>query len=92
MRYSPDKILRLRSLQQGQSSNQGVTYFPQKCPYQVSTSYTLWMPRYSPEKILKSQGQYSKDKGQGHTMKMHTYTPQQMSLPYLLVTIYIMHP
>ena len=25
---------------------------PSQCPYQVSTSYTLWFPRYSPEKIL----------------------------------------
>ena len=24
---------------------------PNQCPYQVSTSYTLWFPRYSLEKI-----------------------------------------
>ena len=25
---------------------------PDQCPYQVSTSYTLWFPRYGPDKIL----------------------------------------
>ena len=28
------------------------TYTPNQCPYQVSTSYTLQFPRYSPDKIL----------------------------------------
>ena len=28
------------------------TTSPNQCPYQVSTSYTLRFPRYSPEKIL----------------------------------------
>ena len=47
---------RSRSLQ-GQRSNQGQTmtlhtYTPNQCPYNVSTSYTLQFPRYSPDKIL----------------------------------------
>ena len=29
------------------------TYTPNQCPYQVSTSYTLRLPRFSPDKILK---------------------------------------
>ena len=29
------------------------TYTPNQCPYQVSTSYTLQFPRYSPDKILE---------------------------------------
>ena len=40
---------------------------PNKCPYQVSTSYTLW---------LLQKGQRS---NQGHTMMLHTYNPQRMS-------------
>ena len=28
-------------------------YTPNQCPYQVSTSYTLQFPRYSPDKIFK---------------------------------------
>ena len=51
------KFNRSRSLWQGQKSNQCHTmmlhtYTPNQCPYQVSTSYTLWFPRYSPDKIL----------------------------------------
>ena len=30
----------------------GHTYTPNQCPYQVSTSYTLRFPRYTPDKIL----------------------------------------
>ena len=29
------------------------TTHPSQCPYQVSTLYTLWFPRYSPNKIFK---------------------------------------
>ena len=52
------RFYRSRSLQQGQRSNQGHamtlhTYTPNQCPYQVSTSYTLQFPRYSPDKIFK---------------------------------------
>ena len=47
-----------RSLRQGQRSNQGHTmklhiYTPNQYPYQLSTSYTLWFPRYSPDKIFQ---------------------------------------
>ena len=51
------RFYRLTSLRQGQSSNQGQTlmlhtYTTKQCPYQVSSSYTIWFPRYSPDKIL----------------------------------------
>ena len=29
-----------------------MTLDPNQCPYQVSTSYTLWFPRYSPDKLF----------------------------------------
>ena len=52
------RFYRSRSLRQGQRSNQGQTmtlhtYTPNQYPYQVSTSYTLRFPRYSPDKIFK---------------------------------------
>ena len=51
------QLYRSRSLQQGQRSNQGHTmtlhtYTPNQFRYQISTSYTLRFPRYSPDKIL----------------------------------------
>ena len=53
-----------------------------QCPYQASTFYTLWFPRYSLDKILyvkvTTQDQRS---NQGQTMTLHTYTPYSMSLP-----------
>ena len=47
----------LRLLQQGKRSNQGHTmmlhtYISSQCPYQVSSSYTLWFLRYSPVKLF----------------------------------------
>ena len=48
------RFYRSRSLWQGQWSNQGHTMtLHTYTPYQVSTSYTLQFPRYSPEKILQ---------------------------------------
>ena len=49
------RFYRSRSLQQGQRSNHDVAQLhpPNQCPYQVSTSYTLQFPRYSPDKIFK---------------------------------------
>ena len=51
------RFYRSRSLWQGQRSNQGHTKCtptsPNKWPYQVSTSDTLRLPRYSPDKIFK---------------------------------------
>ena len=57
------RFYRSRSLQQGQSSNQGQTmtlhtYTPNQCHYRVSTSYTLQFPRYSLEKILLNTQQW----------------------------------
>ena len=39
----------------GQNHGQAMTlhtYSPNQCPYQVSTSYTLWFLRYSPDKLI----------------------------------------
>ena len=46
-----------RSLWQGQRSNQGhprrcTLTPPNQCPYQLSTSYTLWFLRFSPDKLF----------------------------------------
>ena len=51
------RFYRSRLLQQHQRSNPGQammlhTYIPNQCLYQVTTSYTLWFSRYSPERIL----------------------------------------
>ena len=51
------RFYRSSSLRQGQRSNQGDTmmlhtYYPNQCPHQVSASYTLQFPKYSPDKIL----------------------------------------
>ena len=50
------RFYRSRSLRQGQRSYQGHTmmlhtYIPNRCPYQISTSYTLWFLRYSLDKV-----------------------------------------
>ena len=81
------KFERSRSLQQDQRSNQGHamtlhTYTPSICPYQVSTSETLQLPRYSPTRHYRPrllwQGQRL---NQGYTITQHTYNPQPMFLP-----------
>ena len=56
---SPDKILYVkvtmdRSKVKSRSHQVCCTYPPpNQCPYQVSTSNTLWFPRYSPDKLLE---------------------------------------
>ena len=46
---------------------------PNQYPYQVSTSYTLQFPRYSPDKILEVKVTTARS-NQGQTMTLHTYT------------------
>ena len=51
------RFYKSRPLWQDQRSNHGqtmtlLTYTPNQYPYQISTSYTLRFPRYSPDKIL----------------------------------------
>ena len=46
------------------------------------TFYTLQFPRFDPVKIFKLKVTMARLK-QGHTMTLHTYTPQPMSLPCL---------
>ena len=48
---------------------------PNQCPYQASTSYTLWFPRYCLDKIYRSRSlQQGQRSNQGQTMTLHTYT------------------
>ena len=57
---------------------------PHQFPYQVSTSYTLQFPRYSPGKIFKLKVTTARS-NQGHTMTLHTYThppPPPNQFPY----------
>ena len=86
------RYYRSRSLQQYQRSNQGQTMtlhtcIPNQCPYQVSTSYTLRLPRYSPDKILqvKVTTARSKVKSRSHHDIVHlhylTNVPTKYQLP-----------
>ena len=84
-----------RSLQQGQRSNQGHTmtlhtYTPNQCPYQVSTSYTLQFPRYSPDKILyvKVTTARSKVKSRSHHDVAHLHLLTNVPTKYQLPTPY----
>ena len=86
------RFYRSRSLRQGQRSNQGHimklhTYTPNQYRYQVSTSYTLRFPRYSPDKILqvKVTTARSKVKSRSHhdVADLHPLTnvPTKYQLP-----------
>ena len=59
---------------------------PNQCPYQVSTSYTLRLPRYSPDKILQVKVTTARS-NQGQTMRLHTYNPPTQC-PYQVSTSY----
>ena len=66
------------------------TYTPNQYPYQVSTSYTLQFPRYSPDKILKVKvtTARSKVKSRSHHDVAHLHpltnvpTKYQLPAPY----------
>ena len=88
LRYSPDKILKVKvtsatSKVKSRSHHdvahlQPLTNVPAK--YQLPTPYgcrDIARTRFSNSRSLR-QGQRS---NQGHTMMLHTYTPQPMSLP-----------
>ena len=84
------RFYRSRSLRQGQRSNQGQimtlhNYTPNQCPYQVSTSYTLRFPRYSPDKIF-----WSRSLRQGQILvRPRCCTPTQPNqCPYHISTSY----
>ena len=51
----PDKIFKLKvtttRLNEGHTMTLH-TYYPNRCPYKVSTSYTLWFLRYSSDKLF----------------------------------------
>ena len=63
---------------------------PKQCPYQVSTSYTLWFPRYIPDKILlvKVTTARSNVKSRSHHEAAYLHpltnnpTKYQLSTPY----------
>ena len=57
---------------------------PNKCLNQVSTFYTLRNPRNSLDNILKLMLITARS-NQGHTMMFHTYNPQSMSLPSIIL-------
>ena len=88
LRYSPDKILKVKvtsatSKVKSRSHHdvahlRPLTNVPAK--YQLPTPYgcrDIARTRFSNSRSLR-QGQRS---NQGHTMTLHTYTPQPMSLP-----------
>ena len=72
------KFYRLRSLGQDQRSTKVTSrctpIILNQCPYQVSSSYNLWFPRYNPDNILQVKVTTTRS-NQGHTMTLHTYTP-----------------
>ena len=56
--YSQDKILHVDTTAMSKvksRSQHDVAHLhpPNQCPYQVSTSYTLQFPRYSPDKVIQ---------------------------------------
>ena len=89
------RFYRSRSLWQGQRSNQGhtmtlYTYTSYQCLYQVSTSYTLWFPRYSLDKILwvKVTTASSKVKSRSHHGVVHLHPLTNVPTKYQLPTPY----
>ena len=89
------RLYRSRSLWEGQRSNQGHTmtlhtYTPKQCPYQVSTSYTLRFPRYSPDKIFKLKVTLarSKVKSRSHHDVAHLQPLTNVPTKYQLPTPY----
>ena len=66
------------------------TIIPNQCACQVSTFYTVWFLRYSPDKILNVQGHYNKVKGQINalpsccqpTLPTNVPTKCQLPIPY----------
>ena len=90
LRYSPVKLYRSRSLRQGQIKVTPWCCTPtphNQCSYQISTSYTLRFPRYSPDKILKVKIQTTRQKvkSRSHHDIAHlqplTYVPATYQLP-----------
>ena len=63
---------------------------PNQCPYQVSTSYTLQFPRYSPDKILyvKVTTARSKVKSRSHHDVAHLHSLTNVPTKYQLPTPY----
>ena len=66
------------------------TYTPNQCPHPVSTSYTLWFPWYSPDKIfkLKETTARSKVKSRSHHDVAHLHPLTNVPTKYQLPTPY----
>ena len=63
---------------------------PNQCPYQVSTSYTLQFPRYSPDKVLKVKviTARSKVKSRSHHDVAYLHPLTNVPTKYQLPTLY----
>ena len=81
-RYNRTKFYRSTSLQLCQRPTQG--------PYQVSTSYILWFPRYSPDKVFKLNFTVtrSKVKSRSHHDIAHLHPLTNVPIKYQLPTPY----
>ena len=90
------RFYRLRSLWQGQIQIRCTPTPPNQCPYQVTTSHTLWFPRYSRTRFSNSRSlRHGQRSNQGQTMMLHTYTSSPMSLlsiNFLHVTVSEIQP
>ena len=91
------KVQGSRSLAQDLRPTQGHTmalhtYTPNQCPYQVSTSHTLWFLRYSPDMILKIKltTPKSKVKSRSHydVARLHPQPISLSSINFLHLTVY----
>ena len=87
------RFYRSRSLRKGQinvTSLRCTPTTPNQCIYQVSTSYTLRFPRYSPDKIfkLKVTTARSKVKSRSHHDVAHLHPLTNVPTKYQLSTLY----
>ena len=72
------------------------TYTPNKLPHQVSTSYTLWFLRYSPDKTFKLKATLlrAKVKSTSHldTTHLHPLTNVPIKYQHLNLTVSAIQP
>ena len=81
------KLMVTMTMSKVKSSSQNVadTYTtPNQCPYQVSTSYSLRFPRYSPDKIFKLKVTTARLKViSRHTITLHTVARLLIQIPWV---------
>ena len=85
---SPDKILKVMvTMTRSKVKSRSYHAFahlepPNQCPYRVSTSYTLWLPRCSQTRFYRSRSRLQCQRSnQSHIMTLQTYNPHPLSLP-----------